>query len=187
MGHEGGRVVSPTHRPSLPSRKYSWYSYLLEALSTRGPLSGQKDYDATGNRIFDFPTCSAVSQPTAPPRSPHVYHKANQIWHTVCTDTKRADSCITNPHTPRHKRESKIKINNADTKENKIASEEGTAMYFHLTTPGVETTRTKISVFLRKINATLLEKGGGEISVIFKPAPNAIYFILLSSPLADAV
>ena len=60
-------------------------------------------------------------------------------------------------------------------------------MYFHLTTPGVETTRTKISVFLRKINATLLEKGGGEISVIFKPAPNAIYFILLSSLLADAV
>jgi len=51
-------------------------------------------------------------------------------------------------------------------------------MYFHLTTPGVETTRTKISVFLRRINATLLEKGGGEISVIFKPAPNAIYFIL---------
>lgn len=106
---------------------------------------------------------------------------------TVCTDTKRADSYITNPHTPAHKRESKIKINNADTKENKIASEEGTAMYFHLATPGVETTRTKISVFLRKINATLLEKGGGEISVIFKPAPNEIYFILLSSPLADAV
>ena len=34
---EGGKVVSPTHRPSLPPRKYSWYSFLLEAESTPGP------------------------------------------------------------------------------------------------------------------------------------------------------
>jgi len=27
--HEGGKVVSPTHRPPLPPRKYSWYSFLL--------------------------------------------------------------------------------------------------------------------------------------------------------------
>jgi hypothetical protein len=26
--HEGGNVVSPTHRPPLPPRKYSWYSFL---------------------------------------------------------------------------------------------------------------------------------------------------------------
>jgi len=133
----------------------------LKAESTPGSQSGQKDYDTTGNRICDIPTCSAVSQPTTSPRTPPVYHKPNQIWHRVCRDTKRADSYITNPHTPGHKRESKIKINNADTKENKIASEERTAMYFHLTTPGVETTRTKISVFLRKINATLLDERWG--------------------------
>jgi hypothetical protein len=35
--HEGGKVVSPTHRPPLTSRKYSWYSFLLEAESTPGP------------------------------------------------------------------------------------------------------------------------------------------------------
>jgi len=35
--HEGGKVVSPTHRPPIPSRKYSWYSFLLEAESTPGP------------------------------------------------------------------------------------------------------------------------------------------------------
>jgi len=29
--HEGGKVVSPTHRPPLSSCKYSWYSFLLEA------------------------------------------------------------------------------------------------------------------------------------------------------------
>jgi hypothetical protein len=35
--HEDGKVVSPTHRPRLPLRKYSWYSFLLEAESTPGP------------------------------------------------------------------------------------------------------------------------------------------------------
>jgi len=33
----GGRVVSLTHRPPLPPRKYSWYSFLLEGESTPGP------------------------------------------------------------------------------------------------------------------------------------------------------
>jgi len=35
--HEGGKVVSPTHRPPLPQWKYFWYSFLLEAESTPGP------------------------------------------------------------------------------------------------------------------------------------------------------
>jgi len=35
--HEVGKVVSPTHRRPLPPRKYSWYSFLLEAESTSGP------------------------------------------------------------------------------------------------------------------------------------------------------
>jgi hypothetical protein len=35
--HEGGKVVSPTHRPPSNPRKYSWYSFLLEAESTPGP------------------------------------------------------------------------------------------------------------------------------------------------------
>ena len=35
--HEGGKVVSPMHRLPLPPRKYSWYSFLLEAESTPGP------------------------------------------------------------------------------------------------------------------------------------------------------
>jgi len=33
---EGGKVISPTHRPPLPPRKYSWYLFLLEVLSTPG-------------------------------------------------------------------------------------------------------------------------------------------------------
>jgi hypothetical protein len=35
--HNGGKVVSHTHRPRLPPRKYSWYSFLLEVESTPGP------------------------------------------------------------------------------------------------------------------------------------------------------
>jgi len=35
--HEGGKVVSPTHRSPLPTRNYCWYSFLLEAESTPGP------------------------------------------------------------------------------------------------------------------------------------------------------
>jgi hypothetical protein len=31
------KVVSPTHRPPLLPRKYSWYSFLLEVASTPGP------------------------------------------------------------------------------------------------------------------------------------------------------
>jgi len=37
LAHESGKVVSPTHRSPLPKRKYSWYSFLLEAKSTPGP------------------------------------------------------------------------------------------------------------------------------------------------------
>jgi hypothetical protein len=34
---------SPTHWPPLPPRKYSWYSFLLEAELTPGPECSQKD------------------------------------------------------------------------------------------------------------------------------------------------
>jgi hypothetical protein len=33
----GGKVVSLTHRPPLPSRKCSWYSFLFDTESTPGP------------------------------------------------------------------------------------------------------------------------------------------------------
>ena len=39
--HEGGKVVSPTHRPPLSHMKYSWYSYLLLAESTPGSKGGR--------------------------------------------------------------------------------------------------------------------------------------------------
>jgi len=42
--NEGGKVVSSTYRPPFYFRKYSWYSFLLEAESTPGPQCGRKDY-----------------------------------------------------------------------------------------------------------------------------------------------
>ena len=35
---DGGKIVSPTHRPPLPPRIYSWHSFLLEAELTPGHM-----------------------------------------------------------------------------------------------------------------------------------------------------
>ena len=40
----GGKVVNLTHRPPLTPRKYSWYSFLLEAESIPGTSCDRKDY-----------------------------------------------------------------------------------------------------------------------------------------------
>ena len=73
--HESSKVFSPTHRPPWPTRKYSWYSFLLEPESTPGPKCGRrimsmKNYnDIIGNRTRDLAVFSTVPQPTAPPRA----------------------------------------------------------------------------------------------------------------------
>jgi hypothetical protein len=40
---DGGEVVSLTRRPHLNPQEDTWYSFLLEAESTPGPLCGWKD------------------------------------------------------------------------------------------------------------------------------------------------
>jgi hypothetical protein len=73
--HESGKVVSPTHRPPLPPRKYCWYSFLLRGwVSPRvivwpEVLSMQKSNDTMWNQTRDLPACSAVPQSTAPPQT----------------------------------------------------------------------------------------------------------------------
>jgi hypothetical protein len=42
--HESGTVVRPKDWSPLPPRKYSWYSFLLEAKSTPEPQCSQMDY-----------------------------------------------------------------------------------------------------------------------------------------------
>ena len=61
---EGGKV-SLTCRPHLTSRKYTWYSFLLETELTSGLQWGQKDYvknsiDTIGNWTRNLPACSTV-------------------------------------------------------------------------------------------------------------------------------
>jgi hypothetical protein len=59
--HEGGRVVSPTHQPPLPPRKYFWYPFLLEAELTPGHsvieriMSMKNSNDTIRIRTCDLP------------------------------------------------------------------------------------------------------------------------------------
>ena len=78
--HEGGKVVSHTHRLPLPPRKYSWYSFLLEAESTPGPQCGQKDYV---NEKFQWQHRESNLQPS------DLWHSASTNCATACpTDDK---------------------------------------------------------------------------------------------------
>ena len=69
--HEGGKVVSPTHRPPLPTGSIpgTHFSYRLsrpQGHSAAGRIMSMKNSsDNIGNRTRDLPTCSAVPQPTA--------------------------------------------------------------------------------------------------------------------------
>ena len=66
MAQDGGKVVSFTHRPPLPTRKYTWYSFLLEAARSQGHsatgriMSLKNSNDTIGNRTRDLPICSVV-------------------------------------------------------------------------------------------------------------------------------
>ena len=73
LAHEGGKVVSPLHWPSLsPSKSYTRYSFLLEAKLTPGPQwcwRGMKTMknpnDPIGNRTRDLKTLWYICIPTA--------------------------------------------------------------------------------------------------------------------------
>ena len=73
---EGGKSVSLTHRPPLPSRKYSSHSFCprlsrFKAHSGAGRIMSMKNSsDNIENRTRDLPAFRAVLQLTAPPRPP---------------------------------------------------------------------------------------------------------------------
>jgi len=73
--HEGGKVLSPTHRPPLPpgnipGTHFCWRLSQNQGHSAAGRIVSMKNSsDTIGNRTRDLPTCSAVPQPTAPPRA----------------------------------------------------------------------------------------------------------------------
>jgi hypothetical protein len=50
---------------------------MLEAVSTPGSITSMKNSnDTIGKRIRDLPACSAVAQPTEPPRTPLLFNFA---------------------------------------------------------------------------------------------------------------
>jgi hypothetical protein len=67
--HEGGKVVSPTHRPPLPpgtisGTHFCWRLSRPQDHSAAGKIMSIKNSnDAIGNRSRDLPVCSSVPQP----------------------------------------------------------------------------------------------------------------------------
>ena len=73
--HEGGKVVSPTHRPPLAPRKYSWNSFVrawVNQCDRKDYVNGKFSMTLSGIEPATFSGFSAVPQPTAPPRAPHL-------------------------------------------------------------------------------------------------------------------
>jgi len=70
--HEGGKVVSRTHRPPLPLGNLPGTHFCYRLSRPQGHsgagriMSMKKSNDIIGNRTRDLPACSA----TAPPRAP---------------------------------------------------------------------------------------------------------------------
>jgi len=67
IAQNGGKVVSLTHRPFFTPRKYSWYSFLLEAESTPHDnsaigriMSMKNSSDSIWNRTSDISICSTA-------------------------------------------------------------------------------------------------------------------------------
>jgi hypothetical protein len=50
--HEGGKVVSPTHWPPLPPKRYPWYSFLLKRL-----------YQPPGHSDWKIPITASGTEP----------------------------------------------------------------------------------------------------------------------------
>ena len=82
---EGGKVVSPMHRPPLPpgnipGTHFCWRLSRSQGNSAAGRIMSLKNSKNTiGNQTRDLPACSAVPQPTAPPRAPKLRSATEEI------------------------------------------------------------------------------------------------------------
>jgi hypothetical protein len=84
--HEGGKVVSPTHRRPLPQEIFlvlisvrGWVDRRT-IVRQKGVRQWKKSSDTVGNRTHDLPVCSAVPQPLRHRMPPIVYSPAAVMW-----------------------------------------------------------------------------------------------------------
>jgi hypothetical protein len=76
LAHEGGKVVSPMHRPPLPPGHIPGTHFCYRQSQPQDQsaawkiISMKNPNDTIGNRTRDLPTCSTMPQPTALPRAP---------------------------------------------------------------------------------------------------------------------
>jgi len=74
--HEGDKLFSPTHRPPLPPGNIPGTHFCQRLSQPQGHSATgrimllKNSSDTIGNRTRDLPTCSAVPQQTALPRTP---------------------------------------------------------------------------------------------------------------------
>jgi len=86
--HEFGKVVRRTHWPPLPPWNIPGTYFCGRLSRSQGHsaagmiISMKNSNDTIGNRTRDLPACSAVPQPTAPPRA-SIYIKWSCIKHQV--------------------------------------------------------------------------------------------------------
>jgi len=83
--HEGGKVVSPKHRPPLPPGNIPGSERLSQPQghSVAGRIVSTKNSnDTIGNRTRDHLACSAVPEPIAPPRA-RSHIDMSLCWHAV--------------------------------------------------------------------------------------------------------
>ena len=72
---DGGTVVSLTYRPLFTPRKYSWYSFLLEAEWTPGSLCDRKDFMSMKNPL----TPTGIEPATFRFVAQHLNHSASAV------------------------------------------------------------------------------------------------------------
>jgi len=93
--HEGGKVVSPMYWSLYHPERYTWPSFVSQAEMAQGHcaagriMSMKTSNDPIKIRIRDLPACSAVPQPTAPPRAPgRVFIGRDIPWQLLCLGTR---------------------------------------------------------------------------------------------------
>ena len=71
-GHEGGKVIIPTHRPPLPHPNPQKIPLVIISVRGRKEKSTKNPSDPIGNRGLDLPAYIAMPYPNAPPPATHI-------------------------------------------------------------------------------------------------------------------